>query len=324
MTARKTARIFGTILSFCVLSIQGLTADCGNWCSGWFAPGKPCPIEWPSPFDVAVGGGFRSDKFRWSIAGFQDTPNVLSQLEWKELRIAQVGGYANYVSCRNYAIKIAGEYGRIYHGHVLDSDYAGNDRTDLFSLSRSNAGRGHVYDVSAAAGYRVTSNCSRFVATPLVGYSQHQQYLHIFRGEQLFPFQGPIPGLNSRYTTRWYGPWIGLDFEARVERCAFVFGGFEWHMLAYRGHGNWNLRKDLGPFYHKAYGMGYVARLGGRWEIWNRWSIGVMGSYRNFRTRHGHEHGEIFDAFGTFRFTTRFNQAKWRVYTVSGIVAWHF
>jgi hypothetical protein len=115
-----------------------------------------------------------------------------------------------------------------------------------------------------------------------------------------------------------------VDFEARVERCAFLTGGFEWHMLAYRGHGNWNLRDDIGRFDHKAYGMGYIARLGAKWEIWNHWSLGVTGSYRNFRTRHGHENLIVFDEGGRFRMRSRFNQAKWHGYSVSAIIAWRW
>lgn len=314
------------ILSTCVLSSQALVADlCDNWCNGWPSAAKSCTTDWPSAFEIDFGGGFRKDYLEWSIAGPDQDPNILSQLQWKDLRIAQLGGTISYVSCRNYAIRLEADYGRIYHGHVVDADYASDDKQDMFLLSDNKAGKGHVYDLSAAAGYRVTSTCARFVATPLIGYSQHAQYLHLYDGHQLFPFDIRFPGLNSTYSTRWYGPWIGIDFEARVERCAFLFGGFEWHMLAYRGHGRWNLREDLGPFYHKAYGMGWVGTLGGKWEIWNNWSIGVVGSYRNFRTRHGHENVVFNDPEdGPVYVRTRFNQAKWRTYSVSAIIAWRF
>jgi hypothetical protein len=312
-------------LASCLLSSQMLIAGCCDFCSGWPAIGTSCTTPWPSPINIDFGGGYRQDKFRWSIAGFEDFPNVLSQLEWKKLRIAQVGFRANYVSCRNYAIQLEAQYGRIYHGHVIDSDWESNDKTDLFSLSNNNAGKGHVYDLSAAAGYRITSTCFRFVATPLIGYSQYAQYLHLFDGHQIFPSDFHFPGLHSTYHAKWYGPWLGINFESRVERCAFLFGGFEWHMLAYRGHGNWNLRRDISRFDHKAYGYGYLASLGGKWEIWNNWAIGIMGTYRNFKTKHGHEHLIFHDPEeGPIPIRLRFNQAKWRAYTVSGIIAWRF
>jgi len=313
-------------LSTLLLS-QSLTAgscsSCG--CSGWPSAQDGCVTDWPSPWNIDFGGGYRNDKFKWSIAGIDQQPNVLSELQWKDLRIAQVGGKGSWVSCRNYALRFEAAYGQIYHGHVVDADYFSDDRQDLFSLSRNNAGKGHVYDLSAAVGYRVTSTCARFIATALAGYSQHAQYLHLYEGRQFFPSFFRIPGLHSTYTTQWYGPWAGVDFEARVERCAFIFGGFEWHMLAYRGHGRWNLRPDIGRFQHKAYGMGYVATLGGKWEIWNNWAIGVVGNYRNFRTRHGHENLIYHDPeIGPIPVRLRFNQAKWRVYSVSGTVSVRF
>lgn len=318
------------VLSTCVmLGGQSLAADmCDSWCEDWPVAAVNCTTGWPSSFKMDIGGGFRKDKFEWSIAGFNEIPNVLAELQWKDLRIAQVGANANYVSCRNYVLYAAAEYGRIYHGHVDDADYLSDGKTDLFSFSRNKADKGHVYDLSTAAGYRVTSTCGRFIGLVLAGYSQHAQDLHLNDGTQLFefvPVNRPIQGLNSTYTTKWYGPWIGVDFEARVERCAFLFGAFEWHMLAYRGHGHWNLRPDIGRFDHKAYGQGYIARLGGKWEIWNRWSLGVVGSYRMFRTRQGHEHVLVHDPIlGPIRGRLRFNGAQWHTYAVSGFISWRF
>lgn len=318
-------------LSAALLSVNGLYAGvCDGWCDGWPKASSCCNrAPWPSTFNIDLGGGYRQDKFKWSIAGPNNVPNVLSEIEWRKLRIAQFGGMAKYVSCRNYAVRIDASYGRIFHGKMIDSDYFGNDKTDLFSLSENNAGKGHVYDLSGAVGYRVTSTCHRFVATPLIGYSQFAQYLHVYDGNQIFDaingFCGRFEGLNSTYNTRWYGPWLGIDFEAQVERCAYLYGGFQWHMLTYRGKGRWNLRRDIGPFFHKAYGYGFLANLGGKWEIWNSWSIGVEGSYRNFRTKHGSEHMKLLDGCDhDCEITTRFNGAHWHAWSVSGIVAWRF
>lgn len=313
------------VLSLSLLTSQTLSADCSGSCNGWPSASTGCTSNWPSSFNINAGGGYRQDRFEWSIAGFNNFPNVLSQLDWKKLRIAQVGGYASYVSCRNYAIKLAAEYGQIYHGHVVDADYAGNGKTELWSLSRNNAGKGHVYDLYAAAGYRATSTCGRFIGTPLIGYSQHAQYLNLYDGHQICPENFRFPGLHSTYTTKWYGPWIGMDFEAKVETCAFIFGSVQWHMLAYRGHGRWNLRPDLGRFQHKAYGYGYMATLGGKWEIWSNWAIGVTGTYRMFRTKHGREHCDFNDPDeGIIPIKVRFNGAQWHSYSVSGIIAWRF
>lgn len=326
------------ILSTCVLSSQALFAGfcgsgCGSGCTDWPSTASNCYGGWPPELNINFGAGFRKDKFSWSIAGLTETPdgtlidspNILSELKWKDLQMAQFGGDLTYVSCRNYAIRLAGQYGTIYHGKVEDYDYLGDGRTGLFSLSKNKADGGHVYDLSAGAGYRVTSTCGRFIGTVLAGYSQFAQYLQITDGHQIIPTDHEFAGLNSKYTTRWYGPWVGVDFEARVERCAYLFGGFEWHMLAYRAHGLWNLRPDIGRFHHKAYGQGYLATLGGKWEIFNNWAIGVMGSYRMFRTRHGSERSVYVDPTeGPIQIAARFNGAKWHAYTVSATVSWRY
>ena len=102
--------------------------------------------NWPSPINIDVGIGYRQDDVRWSIAGFDDTPNILSEIKWKNLQMLEVGARASYVSCRNYVVQLEGDYGYICSGVNVDSDYAGDDRTDLFSRSRNNAGKGYVYE----------------------------------------------------------------------------------------------------------------------------------------------------------------------------------
>lgn len=283
---------------------------------------------WPSTVNLDFGAGYRQDDFKWSIAGLDNFPSVLSELEWKNLQIAQVEGSLSYASCRNYAFRVSGDYGHIYDGKNKDTDYFSNDSDDIFSLSHNKAGKGSVYDVEGGVGYRVISNCARFTATPLVGYSYHGQNLSIYDGKQIFSLAptdlSNIDGLNTSYHAHWYGPWFGLDFNAQVEKCAYIFGNFEWHIVSYRGRGHWNLRPELGPFYHKAHGFGYSAVLGGNWEIWDNWSIGVVGTYRNMRTRHGTEKFTIKTDEGDLKGKTRFNQAKWQSFSVSGIVAYRF
>lgn len=330
-------RKFLLMLSVLMYGSATLSAD---WCDA-FAPSYCCvDNDWPSPINIQINGGFRRDKFRWSIAGLEVeedffVPSTLSELQWKDLRIAQVGGSASYVSCTNYAIKVEGDYGHIYHGRNIDSDY--DDFGNLLLQSNSDAGKGFVYDIESAVGYRVTSTGGRFIATPWIGYSYHGQELHIFDGDLVFnnfppPFNGtgPIEGLNNKYTTRWFGPWIGLDFSTRVEKCAYIFGGFEWHLVSYRATGIWNLREDeFGPFRHRAHGHGYIVKLGGNWEIWKNWSIGIQAHYRNFRTHHGRERVTVYvdqEGFPVEPFTvqTRFNQAKWSSVDVEATIAWRF
>lgn len=326
-------RKFLSTLTVCLMTSTSLMASWSSWTS-WYNELVPpncacCGEDWPSPVNIDFGWGYRQDKFEWSIAGLKNYPNVLSELKWHDLRISQIGGEASYVSWRNYAVRIAGDYGNIYHGENKDADFLLDGKKGLTSLSKNDAGKGYVYDINGGVGYRCTSTCGRFVATPLVGYAWHGQNLHIFDGNQIIDTVncaiGPFPGLHSKYKARWYGPWVGIDFRAQVECCAYLFGNFEWHQNTYRATGCWNLRSDLGPFHHKAYGHGYVVTLGGNWEIWRKWSIGVVGNYRNFRTGSGRESLEVIHGPDCVeRSTTKFNGAKWHSWSISGLAAWRF
>ena len=177
-------RKFILSLSIGVLTSTGLMA--GPCCNGRSCEMPGASSKWPSSVNLDVGVGYRRDKFHWSIGGIGGVPNVLSELKWKHLNSVQVEGYGSYVSCRNYAIRVSGNYGEIYHGRNTDTDFLGNDETIPFSISNNNAGKGRLYDVDAGVGYRVTSTCGRFVATPLAGWSYHGQDLHLYDGEQVF------------------------------------------------------------------------------------------------------------------------------------------
>lgn len=317
-------------LSLGLLSSTSLMAA---WCDSDSAVDGCHSSHWPSAFNFEAGVGYRQDKFKWSLsAGSEDDNVLLSQLRWKDLRIVQVDASASYVSCTNYAIRISGDYGHIYHGRNSDHDFIdlGGSEEVPFSISENNAGKGNVADLEGGIGYRVTSTCGRFVATPLIGYSYHQQHLHMYDGRQVLSLfsptdVGPIAGLNSTYNTRWFGPWIGIDFTSHVEQCAYLFGSFEWHILSYRAEGRWNLRTDIGPFHQKAHGFGFIATLGANWEIWDNWSIGVMTTYRNFKTRHGSDRTRVIDPLlGEFTAETHFNGAKWHAFSFSGLVAYRF
>ncbi len=288
--------------------------------------------DWPSPNNWELDLGYRSDKLEWST-GIKDLVNITKEVQWQKLRIAQIGGVINYVSPRNYAIKIAADYGHIYDGESKEADFAENDKTDLVSLTKTKAGRGFVYDLSGAVGYRLTSTGGRCTFTPLIGGSVHEQDLRMFNGRQVCQADvlgvfidkvRPIHGLNNSYKAFWYGPWIGLDFNVKVEYCAYIFGGFEWHLASYRGNGHWNLSVDSPKFSQKAYGHGYIAILGGNWEIWKNISIGIVGHYRRFQTHHGRQSRRVFTDTCAIYISTRFNQVKWASYDVSATLGWRF
>ncbi len=289
------------------------------------APGA----NWPSPINMNIGIGYRQDEFCWSVVGEDESPGFSSVLKWKELQMIEVSGFASYTSCRNYYVRVNGDYGYICSGKNIDSDYSDNDRENLFLRSENNAGKGYVYDLDGAVGYRFTSTCGRFVGMPIVGCSFHSQHLTAFDGETVF-FHGDrsvreIPDLNNVYKARWLGPYVGVDFSARVEGCAYVFGTIQGHWASYRGSGKWNMNPVLAGFHDRAHGWGYLLTLGGNWEIWDHWSIGLQSTYRYFRTHEGVQTNvHNLPLIGKVESEKEFRHARWSSLDGEVVIVWRF
>jgi Protochlamydia outer membrane protein len=340
-TRGNMRKLLMTLTAFVLGGAQAMAMP-GSGCSTCRPPQAISPLcpwgttPWPPNLRLVATAGYRQDDFRWRVTGPFRHFRVSSELKWKELRIAQVGGFASYVTPLNYAFRLSGDYGRIYHGKNKDSDFIDihrhhHEESIEFARSVSKANKGHVYDLSGGFGYRFTSNCFRCIVTPYLGYAFSEQHLRMTHGRLIFDLitsvaPGPISGLNSRYKAHWFGPWLGIDFEARVDCCVFVFGGFEWHVNRYRASGRWNLRSDiLGDFRQRAWGHGYIATLGADWEICNNWSIGITGNYINFRSGNGSDHGRFVDENGLLiPSRVKFNGAKWHSFNISGLIAWRF
>lgn len=331
-------RNFILVVSSSVLSLSLLSADivepslaisCG------LAP-------WPSANNYEIDIGFRRDKLTTKVSSefvfdaLDDTiPDLVlrssSDESWQDLQIVQVAGSGSYVSCTNYAVKVSGSYGNVYTGRYrfhddLDID-VGDDDIRIFSSS-GKVNKSYVYDASGAVGYRTTSTGGRCIVTPYIGYSYHVQKLERNHGT-LKVFVPPvlaevdIPLSNITYKPHWYGPWAGFDALVQVERCAYAFLGFEWHLINYQSkHSNSFADSSI---HQSAHGQGYIVTLGAEWEIFRNWSIGLMGHYRNFRVWDGHQRVTAVDTDGSsLSFKSKLSRAQWVSGDVSALVAWRF
>lgn len=286
---------------------------------------------------LEVGSGFRVDHFNWNVAGekighHKFFPNILSELKWDELRMWTVDGKLVVVTCNDVYLRADGTFGSIYHGTVRDSDFYCDDRSGIFSQSRSNAGKGRVFDVSGAIGYQYVWVHGALVIIPLAGYSHDAQHLHMFDGDQeiccdrdsgeLLPI-GRIHRLNSTYKASWFGPWIGMNLGWNVNRCFSIFAEYQYHWPRYRGTGEWNLREDLPDgFHHRARGKGHVIEGNATYEFCDGWTFGVDCKYQIFRTYKGTDRFKILinvldingEVIGTLLcpVETQLNHVNWR------------
>jgi len=244
-----------------------------------------------TPMDLSVSAGYREDNLDWNIAG--GGVNVLSELSWKNLAIAQVQVAAKINIKNDWRIRADLGYGTIMSGANQDSDYSGNNRTLEFSRSNNKAG-GDVVDASVSIGKTLRlldQTVGKFIyITPSLGLSVHQQNLTMTEGAQTIPAVGPIAGLDSSYDTQWQGPWAGIEALIETGGNLSLTASAEYHVADYSAKANWNLRDDLAhpvSFKHTAKGQGIVGSVGASYPVARNWTMNLTLKYHQWSTRAG-------------------------------------
>jgi len=113
----------------------------------------------------AVQGGIRQNTFDWNIASDETgaaTPNILSELTWRDLTILEVEGEVRHEEPLDI-YKLKGglhleaklKLGYPITGENQDSDYFGDNRTQEFSRTIGDADGGYAVGAKAAVGYKM-------------------------------------------------------------------------------------------------------------------------------------------------------------------------
>ncbi len=270
---------------------------------------------------LALEAGAREDRLDWNIAGSLDGtgPDVLSELIWSRLRIAEFRARAAVPLRGPWLLALQGGYGRIHSGLNRDSDYLGDQRTLEYSRSE-NRGGGAVQDWSAALAWRrpLAGEGRPGYLTLLAGVARREQRLTITDGMQTVtdgtvPL-GPIEGLDSRYRARWQGPWLGLRLDAPWRPAGFLSLTASYHWADFEGIGDWNLRQDWDhpvSFIHETTGRGIEAGLELERPLAGRWRVGLQARLRRWRGRPGLDTVRQRTAGGITLLRTRLNQVRW-------------
>lgn len=299
--------------------------------------------------ELGVSTGYRIDKVQWSISGNPagTSPNVLSELTWKDLEIYQLQHFGRLQFKNESDTKLRTEiswrvgYGQITDGKNRDSDYGGDNRTLEWSRSNNNGG-GSVFDLSLGLGFKYFLPAADSWLMPQFGLSLHRQNLEMTNGYQtltdqavfdawagqspgdpgykVLPSVGPFAGLDSSYDAEWRGPWVGLSGQLRFAKRARLGGGVEYHRTDFEAEANWNLRSDLAhpvSFRHDGDGEGMVYRLHLGWQLAGPWQLNFDGRYQDWRVENG-----LDTAFGSTGSVgvTRLREVTWESYeTMVGI-----
>ncbi len=269
-----------------------------------------------SGISTGFDAGYRVDNLRWNIAGNIDgaSPNILSELTWKDLKIFQTGVHTKINLDSNVFFQGSASFGIITNGKNQDSDYHGDNRTLEFSRSNNSSNGDYVGDISMAVGINTLTG-GMFQISPLFGYAYNWQNVRMTNGYQTIDTDnnniGPIAGLNSTYKTKWQGPWLGVSLKGDFSPAWTVFGNMEYHLVSYSGEGNWNLRDDLDhpvSFEHSADGDGRAYSFGLGFSPTDQSHFTLKYCYSLCSTGDGTD--IIYFSNGTYG-VTRFHEAVW-------------
>ena len=285
----------------------------------------------------SLSTGYRQDSLDWNIAGNSagTSPNVLSELEWRDLDILQLRGEVLSMNANRLYFRGAAGFGLVLDGENQDSDFAGDNRSLEFSRSVNGVDGSSVVDLSGALGrsYAFGEGGRHFIA-PLLGLSYHRQQMRMKDGQQVLsdadnahvldpgldPYPvGAIPGLDSSYDAQWWGPWLGMDVQWDLLDKGTAFARLEAHWVEYFGEANWNLRDDLAhpvSFEHETDGSGWVMELGWRNRFsGDGWVWGAGVSLAQWQTNAGVARTYFTDPAppcnGDCYGETRLNEVNW-------------
>ena len=285
-----------------------------------------------------LSAGYRTDDLDWNIAGTRQgsDPNVLSELNWSDVTIYMLKLTNRTVIRDRIYLRGKLDYGVVVSGDNRDSDYGADNRTQEFSRSVNSVDGNSVWDGSVGIGPHLSFLGSRVRLCPLLGYAVARQDFNIVDGYQALAdppattATGPIDGLDSRYQTRWDGPWIGLDlllampFEKGFIRCVELLFSGEYHWVDYSADADWNLRSDLQhpvSFAHEAEGRGLMVGAMMQFETRSRWGFNFGMSMMALTTDPGLD--RVYAADGSIA-DTRLNEVNWRRFTLETGLSYRF
>lgn len=241
--------------------------------------------------------GYRRDSIGWSAQVPACDPIFKSSSRFKDIDIFQLGLHGRTNLGCNVYLRGAFSWGWILDGdldekfELFTSPLASVSEVDIDAVTATTRsdnvldGR-FVLDFSVALGYPFYfCDCTMAVA-PVIGYSFDEQNLRIDSGENfdlthvdgvLVPFQGS-GCCDDKFISRWYGPFIGVDFVYRpCGDCWSLYAELEYHFARHKakrhaGHGG----EFFDAFDSTArHAHGWVFGAGADYDFNGCWTVGL-------------------------------------------------
>ena len=266
--------------------------------------------------------GYRNDYLYFTIPGANNSPNVISELDWDNMHSVEVTGIYRWTGPSGFHIKAGGAAAYTVTGDHRDSDYAGDDKTLEYSRSHSDIDGSTMFDGTLGLGYRMDllagKRDTQFSLIPLVGYSYHVQHMRMHSSYySINPSDYTLAGHNSFYEAVWQGPWIGIEADLAFSGRHGIQASLEYHWADYEAEADWNLRSDLAhplSFTQEADGEGYMASFSYWYKPHPRWEWLLGLAYKDMDTGSGSRVHYWADGTST---GYGFHGAEWRSWSLN-------
>lgn len=235
-------------------------------------------------FGIEVATGYGTAGLNWSIAGANQFPNVLSELNWNGLRGTGFGLSltANLSSRLRAEVQLAGL--SVRRGSVRDIDYAWDNRQDATYDEYFDARNSSFWGIEWILGYRLWQNSGFFVSLLAGGFLQHSKTM-------LLPndLSTAKQGLSSWYKTDGVGGLLGLSVGKRTGKVGLTAKGTVG-ILDFNATAGWNLKtqfKQPISFRHDANGWRYSLEGEVKYWLTDQMAFGARADVLWFRINQG-------------------------------------
>lgn len=282
-------------------------------------------------FDIEAG--YRRDTIDWRYRFPSSEPVSKTSLQFKDLDIFQIGLDARTTIGCNFYVR-----GNAYWGWILDGDFK-NDTDAYFSTSgsyseedfygfsgkyKSTVSDQYVFGVNAAIGYPFFFCDCTMVLAPVVGYSFDEQNCRTdnkdtnFGSNYYSDYSSSGCCCEQTFISRWYGPFVGLDFEWRPwNSCLNLWANAEYHWGDFRGKRS-HIDCDCCGNRHSDNATAWVFGLGADYEMCNCWTLGLSLKFQDWSATH---HFWSSDYSGYDSSSSGYDRArennKWKSYAIN-------
>lgn len=300
--------------------------------------------------EITFEAGYRQDNLDFSIQVPSCDPLFKTTTRFKDVDIFQLGFRARTNLGCNFYVR-----GQFSLGWILDGKYNENskvfiDETFFGSViddvviesgtCNTIDGR-YTVDFLAAIGYPFYfCDCTMFLA-PVVGYAFDEQNLKVDDNHRadltevdsiFIPTSGSINNAtHSKFVSRWYGPFIGLDFSYRpCNECWGIWAELEYHYARFSAKKHELGGVDLFNCFDKTSrnGHGWVFAAGAEYAFCGCWTVGFDAKYQDFRSTKRHRlcsDDEFESIFGSVSGDNHFRtHESWRSFAFSGTLGRSF